>query len=252
MAEAKKILILTDSRGKRLDELLFRHFKKRSDLRLYIQVRVYAGATLGNIRDKIARLRKNQDLIIVLAGICNFTQKEKLNNKKLLTYPEGTNKLEKAVEEVDNLITKTCLVATITPASLEAYAKQNNREESSLPDQSTDQRRLFEDLDKINLHIKGTSKDREAQIINLAKLAFKNSRKKRGKKHKTIYNFEKKELPDGVHLSKVLRKSWARNIAVAIEKFFEKKPVKHTQETTDSSEEEEQKDTGNFKRAANK
>ena len=52
-------------------------------------------------------------------------------------------------------------------------------------------------------------------------------------------------------MSKVLRKSWARNIAVAIEKFFEKKPARHTQETTDSSE-EEQKDTGNFKRAANK
>ena len=71
-----------------------------------------------------AKLRKNHDLIIiVLTGICNFTQKEKVNNKKLLPHSEGVKKLERVVKEIENLITKGCLVATITPASLEAHTR---------------------------------------------------------------------------------------------------------------------------------
>jgi hypothetical protein len=86
----------------------------------------------------------------------------------------------------------------------------------------------------------------------LAKKVFKSSRKRRGKGHKTIYRFEATQLPDGVHLSRKLRQDWARNIAGAINRHFDLVTKDYQPSRQDSSEEEPEQDTGNFKRTKSK
>jgi predicted ester cyclase len=246
MANRKySVLILTDSRGRGLEELLYTHLKEKPEIEF--QVRVYPGATLELIQSKIARLRRHYDLKIVIAGICNLTQKERESKLKLLTYRECSSKLEATKGTLGKLIAEDQFVSTITPASLDAYAKHFNKDRRQLPDQATEQKKLLEDLDSINSYIKDLSRTKEGLVINLAKQVFKSSRKKRGKSHKTIYRFEDKDLPDGVHLSNNLKKVWAKIIATAINKSFDLQS-KHIPNRPESSEEEIQEDTGNFKR----
>ena len=242
------VLVITDSRGKGLEELLFKKYKHTPEIN--VTVRTYGGATLDSMKRKLDRLRRKYDLTIVISGICNFTKRELVKNRKVLSYNNGNDKVEHVSKLIKEIVHKDCIIATIAPASLRKYAETVNLS-GAIPQQEEEQKNLLKDLETVNKEIKQTCADREAQFLNLAKTVFQTAKKKRGKTTRTVQQFKANRLPDGIHLSQDLRKNWARNIAGAINRHIGYNPDKDycPKKKVNSEEEESQSDSGNFKRA---
>ena len=235
-----EVIILTDSRGAGLAGKITREFKDLPELN--VQVRVYKGATLQRIAQAKNRIRQRFDLCVIAAGVCNFTERDTKNGLRILSYSNGGEKKREIKETIRDLVSRNCIVATITPAHLGNYAVDKNpKNKEDLADQIDEQTELLQDIQEVNEFIIEESKNKGSQILNLAKKAYASSRKRRGTKRKTVYTLRKDCLPDGVHLSNTLRKEWTRNICAAIKRYFSQ---------ADSTEEEStsEEETGNFKR----
>ena len=247
-ANVSNVLIIADSRGAGLEKPLLKAFKH--NLGVNITLRIYKGVKIEAVKRKIDRLRITYELIIVICGICNFTKRDIVNNRKVLTYTEGAEKITHFLSFARKIIKGNCIISTITPASFRKYAEHVNLS-GAIPAQEEVQKILLDDLQTVNRGIKQISKEKGAPILNLAKKAFQSSKKKRGKKTKTVIQFKPNRLPDGVHLSDELKKSWVRNITGAINKFFKIQKTRDycpKRRDTSTSEEDSQVESGNFKR----
>ena len=82
----ENILVISDSRGKNIKPLLIDNTPANHKIKWTTQV--LPGATLENIQKRLQRgtRRDNWDLIIVLAGICDFTSRSKENRNISLEY----------------------------------------------------------------------------------------------------------------------------------------------------------------------
>ena len=227
-----KILIISDSRGKHLEPLL----KVEASANTEYTVQVIPGATLSNIQRRLQRgtRRNTWDHILVIAGICDLTTRQK--NGKNVNINYESRKTEEVCTLIDQLIQTAgnISISTIPPASITKYS--TNREET--PDSQTEQRNLEEDVKTINEHIISKSTELARPVFNLAKISELRSLKKQGNKRKRIVKFNFNDLHDGLHPSDTLLEKWAT---------FINKVVKRTQ-NEDSSTEESEVETWNFKR----
>jgi hypothetical protein len=133
MAACKSVLILTDSRGNGLEPLLQKQFRHKFEVDIHVTV--YKGATLEQIKKKIDRLRRSFDLIIVIAGICNFTSRVNKNSLNLLSYSqgEGENIVQSVITVIKELFEQNCMVSTITPVSFVNYSTTRNPVGTTIP-----------------------------------------------------------------------------------------------------------------------
>ena len=172
----------------------------------------YGGATLEFLRIKNQRKQTSADLIIFVAGICNFTHVTYQRSKRIVSYTDDINERQRKVANIKETIldllgtNRNCLVSTIVPAKI--------CEDSA--DADAKQTALLQDIEEVNLFIKNECETRDIRKINLAKTCYKTTKKRRGKKTKTYQLFNKSELIDGVHATDRMKDVWAQILAKAI------------------------------------
>ena len=126
-----KVLILTDSRGKGLEEVIKDRSLDSQNIKPTIITR--PGITLEHCVD-IAITKGNDpthqfDLIIIQAGICDFTVRNRQGNIKILNYirNEQVAKIESYLVRLRQNLGSKINVATIIPASLSKYLSFHQR-----------------------------------------------------------------------------------------------------------------------------
>lgn len=222
MEQSCDIRIYSDSRGRGVDDRLYSQLEPLLD-RINITFDPEGGAKLERIRHLIRQNYNQPDLTIVVAGICNFTERKGRGKHATISYSLDTqardNKKATAKRTIVDLLTNygKCIVSTIAPAKLTA---SDNPSQDKLRQEA-----LLSDLEEVNLFIKSESASRGLQLINLAKTCYLSSRKRRGKSRKTVWQFTDKELPDGVHLSEKLQDRWAGILATGIRCHLGKEEV---------------------------
>jgi lysophospholipase L1-like esterase len=238
-----KVIIFSDSRGRNLAGHLT---QVTSELNASFEVQTLPGATLDTILKKVERTtrRHTWDLCIILAGICNFTEKVTSRQHRYLQYK--TRKVAEVKSTISNIIesqgTKVT-ICTITPAHLSKYS--NHRKD--IDNLQEEQDNLISDIDEANQHIIDLNISRDLPTINLARLSYTLSLKKQGPRNKRVTKFNPNELPDGVHPSTALEQRWANYITTQAEKIILKNLAKLNAEE-DEDTEEENEDSWNFKR----
>ena len=215
--QAKRLLIITDSRGRGVASALH---KKPALISTRTAIRAIPGAKLNEIKDRIVltEVFQQQDLIIVAGGICDFTVKTEHLGLKLLTYP-GIN-IHEVLGQIETLrqnFGSRLIIATIPPAGLIKYYEYKNpgRElpeelESQLKEQQT---KLLEDLREINNYIKDSNREANVTNIDLNRMVTSTSIKHTfGQRYRTE-RFTAKDLYDGVHANQALKDKWHKRIA---------------------------------------
>ena len=221
----KHILIVTDSRGRGLQPFLASRISRQLAA---IQVDVLPGATLETITAHLqSKIDRNTDLTIIAGGICNFTQKCKENNEKLLAY----HRTEGKVEHVKDLLVQVAgelqgklAIATIPPASLKRYyTRFNNKEPPAALDQQ--QKELLQDIAEVNRDITTINKAANLKVIDLHTQCFSNSldrkKKNRSNTERRRKIFNEHLLPDGVHPNSTLEHKWFSRYEQAINSWLQ-------------------------------
>ena len=237
-----KVVLYTDSRGRNLAKHLI---QANPDNNINFVVQILPGATLETILKRVERSsrRDSWDLCIIIAGICNFTEKKINRGHRYLQYT--TRKATETKDIIDQILQSQgnkISISTITPAYLPKYS--NYRKDQSL---LTEQENLLQDIEETNLHIINRNIDRDQPSIHLARLSYTLSLKKQGPKHKRITKFIPEDLPDGVHPSSELEQRWAKYILVQTKKIIAKNSTTEDTDSQDDTEEEGQ-DSWYFKR----
>ena len=248
-----KILVITDSRGKGLEELLETH----TDPTLAINwtVRVYPGATISAIHRRLNRLHSKYEAIIVIAGICNFTSRIKTRSTIHIEYTES--KKDETQIQIDALLDtfkEKVHLATITPADLflQKFPNENTTTDA--------QKNLENDIKEVNNHIIGRNIHRDLPTVDLADNSMTSSIKKQGSKKKRISKFCNSGLKftnpkhtDGVHPNPALKEDWVKYIIKLAPHIIRRtSEVGATaQEDPTSSEEDQDPDWNDFKRNRN-
>ena len=235
------VLIITDSRGRNLLPQLNKH--QFIGFKINFKVLSFPGATIESILKRIERSSRTQswDLYIIIAGICNLTHRVVTKGHRFLEYKN--RKVEEcigAVDQVfDSVLKDNLHICTFTPASLHKYSNYRNDDPSIKEEQDN----LLQDLERINNHIKKRNISADRATIDLAKQTYSLSLKKQGSRHKRVTKFTDKELPDGVHPSIKLEKTWAKYIAHMTVQIIRKR----LQPADDPTDESDDSDHGNFK-----
>lgn len=233
--EDHKVLIISDSRGSELQDLL--NEQPSTSHSINWTVNVNKGATINTISRKIDRIHHKYNVIIVIAGICNFTCKRK-STRNTIDYPE--RRKDTTIREIDTLLEKyptKVHICTITPADL--IKRQDP--DSTITEEI--QENLVQDITETNDHIKSKNIDRDFPTIDLANNSHTHSLKRQGGQKKRIVKFTSKDLPDGIHPSLTLKQDWARYIAQTTPKIINKLEEKLNQDSSQSEDE-----TWRFKR----
>ena len=268
-SEVRKVvrcLIITDSRGKRLDEYLESHGQDNLDshrLNIIAEVSIQPGLKLEHCRREITRLclrhRTPFDLIILTAGICSLTDRDAQN--RTLSYCNRAKK-DNIVEWIDSLIAEfqdRLHIATIAPADLHKYsASPHNAGPVDINQYLEQQKNLTTDCQEINDHIIAININRRQPTIPWAKQCMLTSKKrdKRTKRLRTITKFCANHLYDGLHPDEHLRDVWFKLVVQHIAKVTTQEDEdqgsqdESAQESQEESSQEEGAagDTWNFKR----
>jgi len=214
------ILLISDSRGRGLKAKI-QSFTSQ-DLEINYEEIVLPGATLETIYKRITRSRRRQrttwDLIIINAGICNFTNRKFCRGNRYLEYT--TSKLDETRKTIDQILENfgtQVHICTITPASLAKYSTDRPEE---TPQVKEEQDHLLKDIEEVNQHIVDRNIQKDCPTINLASNTYTRTLKKQGNKRKRIEKFSPKELEDGVHPTQKLQDIWAKLVATTIPKLL--------------------------------
>lgn len=252
-------LILTDSRGGGLSEYLnsqsYEEINTNSvEQEVEIDVITIPGAKIQELARCIpAKIHeKPYELIIIIAGICNFTTKE----GKLLTYGESQKEtvLEIIQDLRDTYPHAILTFATIPPASLKKNARfLNDTHNFSFTAQ---QDLLIKDIKEVNNFIVEQNIIEDSPTLDWARPTFITSkkRKRKGKTARKVTKFTDRHLPDGVHPNEQLKTRWfkithkfiVRKLAPTEERGTD--ATSHSGSSTDSDSDSSEKDYGNFKR----
>ena len=237
----KRILFISDSRGRNIEPLLREHTPLGIDITWDVQI--LPGAGIESILKRVERgLRRNSwNQIIVNAGICNLTKRITKEGQKCIEYKvRNVDNVCSTIDQMIDALGGKVTICTITPAILEKYS--NVRETD--PEIKIEQDHLDEDITTINSHIKRRNIERDTATIDLAKLSEIRSLKRQGKTKKRIVKLNPNCLRDGVHPTLELLESWAKYTTKMAVKILNLQIPAEDASTEDS----EDSDTGNFKR----
>ena len=210
-----KVLVLTDSRGRSLQENISEKIAT-SGLNIAVKVIYKPGITLEQCVENALSWGNDptdqQDLIVIQAGICDFTERNRQGRIKILNYIRKgqVEAVEKLLEKLGHNLGSKALVATIIPASLKKYLKFH-QEEYHIPDDITEtvsaqQEDLIKDIQHINHKITEFNKEHNNRTIDLHDRVFSSTLKRRKNKSKIKRSliFKDSQLYDGVHPEETL------------------------------------------------
>lgn len=246
---ALRVVLYTDSRGRNLAKhLIHLNQEDYQEVNINFVVQILPGATLDTILKRIERSsrRYSWDLCIILAGICNFTERTANKDHRYLQYTHRkVNETKSIIDQILESQGNKVSISTITPAYIPKYS--NYRSDQSI---EQEQANLLEDIEATNQHIIDRNIERDLPSIHLARLSYTLSLKKQGQKHKRITKFNHDDLPDGVHPSTSLEQRWAKYIYTQTKRIIAKNAYKLSQEdpNNDENTDEETQDSWNFKR----
>ena len=205
---ARKLLILTDSRG--------RDFRNQIPFiqvpALKVEVIVYSGATFETIAIHAIQLLSSSpdtyDLCAIFAGICSFTERTTLNNEHRLHYPlqERSAKISGVLETARDLkerFGRKIVFHTIIPASLPKYFFTRNNSIDFFPGIEEEQNALLKDLERVNDSLTSLNARAGNATCNLSNRFTSHSLKREyGGEKRIAYRlsrFSDTNLPDGIH-----------------------------------------------------
>ena len=260
-AQKLKILILTDSRGKGLEEYLQEKLSNSDNI--LCTVGVSPGARLEELFSQVDNSVGNNeyDYYIICAGICNFTEKVRVGQDLLLQYRPQQGALESiigAIYEFKDRHRHRANIATIPPASLYNYNFYKNGETNwmypvSFDEVRTQQVQLFSDIERVNNCIVEINTEQGVETINWAEKSYSTSLKRKRKgstpKRKTI--FREKDFQDGVHPTLRLQRVLFGRVYDIITKTALHRDIEEptpVEPAVSTEEEEEVDDSWNFKR----
>ena len=236
-----KVVIVGDSRIEGLNHYLEGNPPiTASNTRIDISTYMFKGATLSGLSERITRIGHITDsanIIVFIGGICSLTTKE----GNLVYYPH--TKEEEVRREIQDIFQKfgsKAHIATIPPANLtkaSARALKGNHREVTQTDLETQQKRLLEDIEKINNCIIEHSIRRNTPTLKLASTCMKQSKKwnKQKTRQKTSVVFKHNSLRDGVHPNHEMKKLWF----VFTRKFIEKLTLEKDEPQATTSKQEQ-------------
>ena len=237
--EDHKVLIISDSRGAGLQEAID---SQPSSNNIIWTVKYLPGANLNTISRRLTRIHKQYDVIIVIAGICNFTTKVRRSTRNSIKYP--TRQKDNTIAEIETLLDRFAEkihICTITPADL------LKRQDPNSTATEEDQINLVQDIEDTNRHIIERNISRDFPTIDIARNSYSTSLKQQGPKKKRTSKFNSKDLPDGIHPNEKLKQDWARYITEKTPSIITKLTEKQ-QEQEDESTDSDSDNTWNFKR----
>ena len=205
--------------------------------------------------EKAVSLKERTDLIIIQAGICDFTRRNKFHGTKILNY-EQNNQVSHVLKSLKHLRDKLgdkANVATIIPASLIKYINFHKRNAESpqhiiesAQKQGDD---LLKDIQEVNKDIIEWNKEHNIKTIDLHSRVYSSSvkRRKNKKKLKRTVKFQDKQLFDGVHPDQKLSTKLHQRTWDIIEQTLIKKLPDVALEDSDSESQSEE-ESWDFKR----
>ena len=262
-----KVLCISDSRGRGLEDY-FHNYLAASNPSSSITANflLIPGGTIEAVASQTFQNcdEQNYDLIIINAGICNFTAKSHFKGFKCINYSDRTGKIEqvaRTIEELDTAFGHRVNICTIPPASLNKSFTHKYPNVPVPQEFESQQESLLHDIGEINRQLIQRNFYNGASSIDLAKQVFSSSlKRKRGGLRKVKFN--DKNLPDGVHPSENLRNTWFKLISNFIITTYQSTAEEIARNTSDDTEsdtalhpqldtstEESEVDSGNFKRA---
>jgi lysophospholipase L1-like esterase len=206
-----KVLILTDSRGRGLQEVIEAK-ASASASNIVAKVTVKPGATLDQCIDIALSIGSDSaeqfDIVVIQAGICDFTQRRRQGRIKILNYVRQgqVEKIEKSLDKLDQALGNRAYVATlIIPASLKKYLNFHQQgthiPEDILEEINEQQPLLIKDIEHVNSKIFELHKKHGNRLIDLHDRVFSSTLKRRKNKNKVkrSHIFKDNQLFDGVH-----------------------------------------------------
>lgn len=208
-----KVIILTDSRGFGLKEFI--DAKKPFPKGTLVHVISKGGATLAKLQQDLERsLRRSRetcDVIVLLAGICSFTARDK--ETQIIAY--STSKLQENTEFIESISAKygsKLLLSTIPPVDINKY---NNfgpqRSQELTEDIKLQQQNLERDISRYNTKIIDLSNALNTEAIKFHEHIRLNKIQGRGRRRRSSrkqphasYN----KLYDGVHPNPELKQKF--------------------------------------------
>ena len=254
-----KVLILTDSRGKSLQDSFIERAGSSSQ-NIVTKVIVKPGCTFEQCVEKAVSWGHDPtyqyDAIVIQAGICDFTERERQGRIKFLKYvrQNQTERLEEALRKLKESLGRKALVATIIPASLKKYLEFHNQDiqirDDIIETAASQQADLIKDIQFVNNQIIEFNKSQGNRTIDLHDRVFSSTLKKRKNKGKIKRSiiFKDSQLNDGVHPNEELnsllhKRTWDVIEHTANEKNSAEQDLVSSQESSQSDLE-----TWDFKR----
>lgn len=213
-----RVVIIADSRGVGLQS----EFDLLNDKGYEIKVLVYKGRGMSQaVREATNKLIwMRPDQIIILAGICDITRKDR--DTKLVSLQDGSvdvalERLENSMKEIEHHLTTrlterpyTLTFSPVTGMDIARYNGQDTTHE--------EQETLNEIIGGINQIITAHNK---ANRVITPWIASEIHYNKKGGRKKTRYY---KLAADGLHLSDAIKERWAGILYTAIVKMVEDPP----------------------------
>ena len=217
----RKLLIVTDSRGKGLQTYLQAHIPSHQ---VVIQAYVLPGAKLETITEHIhKKFDTSYDLIIASGGICNLTNRATDQGNKVLSYTsveENIVQLKDKFTSLAGAYQGKIIITTIPPASLTQYFRHFNPNQEPPKFLEEQQNVLLQDIREINETITTLNKAADLPNLDLHSKCFSSvlDPKKKGKRNPDRRRkiFLERDLTDGVHPNSNLHSKWAQRYSQVI------------------------------------
>lgn len=213
--EGPRVLLLSDSRGRDLEELLNANLKGIS-----FRVMMESGATINRIKEKLLRINKDSlqgiNLIIVFAGVCNTTKiVYQPSRMAVLRYSEVDKIVSEFMRECTDLIESAraainvpVMLAPTVGINMTAYAGYHNA--ALFAQQPTVDNAVIQ----INSYIREVNAQNGLITPNTSYCIHRN--KGKGKGYRTHYI----KLYDGCHPSDEVKTNWSEALVSCCVKFF--------------------------------
>ena len=209
-----RILLITDSRGRGLKNLLNNSLNHKYE----IFENILSGSTIETLADWIETETNrlgHLDAVILIGGICNFTSKETYRTChgqiNIIRYQEriDTTQIRGRLEALIDQLQRRLIIATIPPASLIKYLEEQERRRGIripegergrlLEDLASQQRDLEWDIEDLNKWIIEKNKELAKPTLDFHNQVYKTSKKKQRARSRRVRKFCDEDLRDGVH-----------------------------------------------------
>ena len=226
-----KTLIVCDSRGNKLGDLLQSYIKEQEGVRenWHAEVRAVSGANIDELCKQLNVEKFNY--YILAGGICSFTHREYKYGRPHISYDCNPVVREIRIQAVKERLDALrqihgdrLNIATIPPASIEKHNVEKNPhlsfDEQYLANVKKEQEALIEDLDIVNQYITESNIRHNVETINWKDYVYRSSKKRARSGNRDIRRitakFNNTDLYDGVHFNKPLRERAFKRLATIL------------------------------------